>query len=211
MIEPGTIVVLVIVLAIALAALFILKPEITGNKGGKILAFLSLFIFPILAGLLGTSSHIEHSKSTQFCLSCHEMKPFGKSLHIDDSEYIPASHYQNIRVPREATCFTCHTNYTLYGDLNAKIKGLRHVYVHYLGTVPQPKDIRLYTPYSNRECLHCHLDARSFEEGATHNEESDRLALIKSNKLSCLSSGCHELVHNIAKLDDLTFWENKIK
>jgi hypothetical protein len=25
--------------------------------------------------------------------------------------------------------------------------------------------IRLYDPYNNRECLHCHLGARSFEEG----------------------------------------------
>jgi cytochrome c-type protein NapC len=211
MIQPDTIVILVIVLAIAVALLIILKPETTANRGGKILAFLSLFIFPILAGLLGASSHIEHSKTTQFCLSCHEMKPFGKSLHIDDSEYVPAAHYQNIRVPRETTCYTCHTNYTLYGDVAAKLRGLRHVYVHYLGTIPQPKDIRLYTPYSNRECLHCHLGARTFEDGATHNEESNRLALIKSNKLSCVSSGCHELTHSVAKLDELKFWEETRK
>ena len=50
-----------------------------------------------------------------------------------------------------------------------------HVYVHDLGYI-EPKDIRLYKPYNNRECLHCHLGARTFEEGATHNEEPDRLA-----------------------------------
>jgi cytochrome c-type protein NapC len=210
-IEPGTILVAVILITIALIVTLIFKPELTLTSTGKILAFLSLFIFPILAGVLGTASHMEHSKTTEFCLSCHEMTPFGKSLHIDDSSFIPASHFQNIRVPRKTACFTCHTNYTMYGDLNAKLEGLHHVYVHYLGTVPLPKDIRLYRPYSNRECLHCHLGARTFEEGATHNEEPDRLALIKSNKLSCLSSGCHESVHNIAKLNEMKFWEENVK
>jgi cytochrome c-type protein NapC len=207
--EPISILIGVIVITIILVVGLILKPEITSSTGGKILAFLSLFIFPILAAVLGASSHVEHSKTTQFCLSCHEMKPYGKSLHIDDSEYVPASHYQNNRVPREKACFTCHTNYTLYGDFRAKLQGLRHVYVHYLGTVPQPKDIRLYTPYNNRECLHCHLGARSFEEGVTHNDEPTLLANLKTNKVSCLS--CHALAHDIAGLDKLTFWQEKAK
>ena len=211
MIDASVILIAVIVITIGLIVLLILKPEITITATGKMLAFVSLFIFPILAGVLGTASHVEHSKTTQFCLSCHEMKPFGKSLHIDGTDNIPATHFQNIQVPRETACFTCHTNYTLYGDMNAKLEGLHHVYVHYLGKIPEPKDIRLYKPYNNRECLHCHLGARTFEEGATHNEEPTRLSLIKANKLSCLSSGCHPSVHSIAELNQLKFWEENVK
>jgi cytochrome c-type protein NapC len=211
MIEPGNIVYVVILITVGLIVVLITKPGITVTMAGKMLAFVSLFVLPILSAVMGTSSHIEHSKTTVFCLSCHEMKPFGQSLHIDDGSYIPAGHYQNIRVPREAACFTCHTNYTLYGDFKAKMNGLHHVYVHYLGTPPEPKDIKLYAPYNNRECLHCHLGARTFEEGATHNEEPDRLPQIKANKLSCVSSGCHELVHNVGKLEGLKFVDENMK
>ena len=46
--------------------------------------------------------------------------------------------------------------------------GLKHVFVHYLGTPPTPEAIKLYDAFNNRECLHCHEGARSFEEGAVH-------------------------------------------
>jgi len=204
-IEPATTLVGFILISIALIAYVIFRPEITMTMVGKILAFLSLFLLPVLAALMGANTYVEHSKTTGFCLSCHEMQPYGKSLHIDDSEYVPAAHFQNNRVPRDMACFTCHTNYTLYGDLKAKLRGLRHVYVHYLGTVPE--QIKLYTPYSNRECLHCHAGARSFEEGATHNEELKRIVLLKSNQVSCLS--CHALVHDVTHLNGLTFWREE--
>ena len=95
----------------------------------------------------------------------------------------------------------------MFGGFRAKLHGLRHVYVQYFGTIPQP--IRLYEPYNNRECLHCHLGARSFEEGAVHNADPDLLPAVKANKLSCLSSGCHETVHDISNIKNLKFWKPK--
>ena len=73
-----------------------------------------------------------------------------------------------------------------------------------------PDKIELYNPYNNRECLHCHLGARSFEEGATHTAEPGRLDQIKANDLSCNSAGCHEVVHGIDKLGEAKFW-NEVK
>ena len=64
--------------------------------------------------------------------------------------------------------------------------------------------IRLYTPYNNRECLHCHLGARSFEASATHAAIRDE---IISNQVSCISSGCHDTVHNIDSLANVKFWK----
>jgi cytochrome c-type protein NapC len=200
----GTILVLFILLAISLVLIILIKPSVTLTQAGKVFAFLSLFIFPVMAAMMGSSAHIEHSKSTGFCLSCHVMAPYGRSLYVDDSEYLAANHFQNNRVPRSQACFTCHTDYTLYGDIHSKLRGLKHVSVQYFGTIP--KKVKLYNPYNNRECLHCHLGARSYEEGATHNEESNRLALIRGNKVSCISSGCHNIVHNVAELDKVKFW-----
>jgi cytochrome c-type protein NapC len=197
-------VVAVLVITLAVAGLVVFRPGLTAAKGGKILAFLGLFIFPAIASLLGFESHIERSKQTSFCLSCHIMEPYGKSLYVDDPSFIPAAHFQNARVPRDEACYTCHTDYSLYGGLKSKIRGLHHLYAQYLTTPKQP--IKLYHPYNNRECLHCHLGARSFEQGAVHTADPQTMIDIKSNKLSCTSSGCHENMHNIAQADHLKYW-----
>lgn len=190
-----------------LISVFVARPGITETRGGKILAFLALFILPILCAAMGTSYELDHSKSTEFCLSCHVMKPFGKSLRIDDPGYLAAAHFQNHRVPPGEACYTCHTDYAMFGGVRAKLRGLRHVYVYYLGKTPAPEAIHLYDPYNNRECLHCHLGARSFEEGAVHNADPDALPAMKANKLSCISSGCHGTVHDVAHLDKAKFRE----
>jgi nitrate reductase cytochrome c-type subunit len=93
----------------------------------------------------------------------------------------------------------------MYGDMNAKMRGLKHVYIQYLGTVPDT--IKLYTAYNNRECLHCHEDARSFEGNRHHKESDTTLAAIKDNRLSCMASGCHDVIHNVRELKDAEFWK----
>src|SRR5689334_15011681 len=109
-----TILISVILISIVLLAMLVVRPTVTVTKGGKILAFVAFLIFPLLAGGMGISTHIDHSKRTEFCTSCHVMKDYGLSLRIDDRSYIPAVHYQNNLVPREQACFTCHTDYTMY-------------------------------------------------------------------------------------------------
>ena len=204
MLTSANLVAALVVFAVAMAAVFAIRPSITNFPFGRIFAFAGLFVVPILAGLAGLQAHMEKSKETEFCLSCHVMEPYGKSLHIDERGHIPAVHYQNHMVPADRACFTCHTNYTLFGDYNAKLHGLRHIYVQYLGTIP--KHIKLYEPFNNRECLHCHLGARSFEEGAMHNIDPATLPAVKANKLSCISGGCHETVHDVDNLGKMKFW-----
>jgi hypothetical protein len=209
MLTSATLIGALVALAAAMAITLAVKPSLTNSAGGRIFAFAALLILPVLAGTAGLSQHVEKSKETEFCLSCHVMESYGKSLHIDDRGHIPAVHYQNHLVPADRACFTCHTTYTMFGDYTAKLHGLRHVYVQYLGTIP--KQIKLYSPYNNRECLHCHLGARSFEEGAVHNVDPATLPAVKANKLSCVSSGCHETVHDVANLDKMTFWPVAVK
>ena len=80
------------------------------------------------------------------------------------------------------------------------------MYVYYVTRPPAPENIKLYTPFNNRECLHCHAGARSFEEGAVHNADPDLLPAVKANKISCISSGCHEVVDNVTQLNQVKFW-----
>jgi len=202
--DPTMILVAIILVAAALVLALVFKPSITITKGGKILAFVSIFIFPLFAGSMGFKEHMERSKRTEFCTSCHVMKDYGKSLLIDDPAHLPAGHFQNNRVPREQACYTCHTTYAMFGPAKSKLRGLRHVYMQYFGKIPDK--IELYEPYKNRECLHCHGGARTFEEGATHNMEDGRLELIKSGELSCLTTGCHDAGHGVKDLASKTFW-----
>lgn len=185
----------------ALAALGLaIKPDYSVGRRGAILGFLALFALPILVTSLNANAHLEQSKSTSFCLSCHEMMPYGRSLLNEDTEHLPAVHYQNRLVDKDHACYTCHTSYAMYGDVRAKIKGLQHVWVHYLGTPPEI--LELYEPYNNRECLHCHRGARSFEEGEDHVDEAEALA---SGETSCLD--CHDLVHDVDQIDEADLWQ----
>src|SRR5687768_4618306 len=97
----SNIVIVLTVFALLLCIYLVMRPASTKARGGKILAFVGIFALPLLALAFGTDEHIEHSKSTEFCLSCHVMEDYGKSLLVDDGEFVPASHYQNNRIPRD--------------------------------------------------------------------------------------------------------------
>jgi cytochrome c-type protein NapC len=200
---PETLLYLALVIAVILIAIIVVHPAITATRGGKIFAFMALFFLPILCLFGAASDHVERSKQTTFCLSCHIMEPYGKSLYVDDKQYVPAAHFQNHRIPVDEACYTCHTDYALYGGIRAKLRGLRHIYIQYLGHPPQPDQIKLYTPYNNRECLHCHLGARGFQSNAVHVAIMDSL---KSNEMSCVTSGCHDTIHNVGEQGKVKFW-----
>ena len=202
----GFLPVLTIIVAIALLLVGVVRPQLLTRGIGKLFGFVVIFVYPVFIASMGTSEHVEHSKTVGYCTSCHPMQKYGKSLMIDNPRYLPAAHFQNSRVPRETACFACHTTYTLYGDLEAKLGGLRHVWINYLGTIPDPIHIR--TPYNNRECLHCHDGTRGFEDTAEHKKERAR---IQANELSCISADCHAKVHAVAEIDKLKIWSGPEK
>ena len=191
-------------IAFALVTLFLIvvimvRPSLLAGASGGAVALAAVAVLPAVTTTFGMNAHLEASKSTEFCLSCHVMKPYGESLRIDDAEHLPAAHFQNSRVPRDHACYSCHTTYTLYGDAAAKGKGMRHLWVNYFGTIPEK--IELYEPFKNRECLHCHDGARTFEENEFHAESRQEIA---SNETSCLE--CHPFTHDIENLPNLERW-----
>ena len=201
MIGPTGILVALIVLTIVLTAVFIVYPSITTGATGKILAFVALCILPALCIGGGMSTQMQRSEQTKFCISCHSMENYGKSLYVDDPSYIPAQHFQNHRVPADKACYSCHADYTIYGPLKDKFQGIKRLYMQYVST--PSKTIEIPGGYSNLQCLHCHAGARNFEENPVHSAMMDSL---KTNEMSCLSSGCHDTVHNVTKLDNVKIW-----
>ncbi len=175
------------------------------SRAGKILAFVAIFALPVAMMQLGFAAHMDRAKTTEFCVSCHVMQDYGRSLYLNDSSHIPAVHFQNNLVPQKEACYSCHTNYTMFGTLTTKIEGTRHLLVQYLGTPPAPKDIQLYEPYSNRECLHCHTGQRVFEEQSAHRGTPELMGQLLSGQVSCLR--CHGRIHDINRLDRAVFWK----
>ncbi len=189
-----------LVLGIALIAVVLARPSVVEQPAGRALALFAFVFVPIVGLWAGTASQLEHSKTTNFCLSCHVMEPYGESLDLDGGEFLPAAHYQNHRVPRETACFDCHTSYTMYGDIEAKMKGVQHVLVNYFGQIPD--QLELYEPYANRDCLHCHQESRSFLDNELHTLDLESLV---QGETSCLD--CHSAVHAIPDLDALPRWD----
>jgi cytochrome c-type protein NapC len=190
-----------ITLTIVLALVFLIRPSVTAGTSGKIIAFIGLCVLPALCIVAGMNTHMQRSETTTFCISCHAMEGYGRSLYIDDPSFIPAAHFQNHRVPADMACFSCHADYGIYGPLKDKMRGLTRIYKQYVTSPPNP--ITIPGGFKNDQCLHCHAGARSFEESPTHSAMMDTL---KSGQLSCVSSGCHDHIHPVNDLKNLKFW-----
>ncbi len=184
---------------LAIIAVLVRRPESAATLGGKVLAFLAFFVLPGLLLLGGAGRHYRQAQTTEFCLSCHVIQPYAESLSIDDARFLPASHYQNKRIPADRACYACHTDYTMFGDVDDKLRGVKHVWRNFWGSAADP--VQLYDPYPNRTCFECHRGARSYEE---HDAHSDFKEELLTGGKSCLI--CHNLVHEADRLDRFGRW-----
>jgi cytochrome c-type protein NapC len=194
---------LVLVIAgVAIAAALTLllgAGRLVGSRAGRLAMLAGALLLPGVALLSGVDHAYRESSTTTFCLSCHEMGDHGKSLFVDDPLALPAVHYQKRLIDRDHACFQCHTDYALYGDVRAKMNGLRHVWVHFLED--PPAKLELYAPYPNANCLHCHDDARSFLEARGHDGIVD---VLRTEERSCLE--CHSRGHALDAVKENAFW-----
>lgn len=182
------------------ALLFWGAGSLTGQTMGRLVLLVGVVAIPLLLSVGNISYGVHQSSTTAFCLSCHEMRPYGKSLFVDNRQALAAVHYQNRFVDRETVCYSCHKDYAMFGDVTAKLNGLRHVWAHYIAGVP--KKIELYRPYPNSNCLHCHDDMRRFVEGQAHRPI---LSALYAGTMSCLA--CHKVAHDLAKVEAGEFWQ----
>src|ERR1700730_17351591 len=136
---PASFTILLLALSAVLVLIVGLFTRLTRSREGKILAFVALLILPALSVWAGFSEHMDPPTPTSFCLSCHVMTDYGRSLHVDDRSYVPARHFQNNLIPRDHACYTCHADYTMFGTLKSKIRGMCHLWVQHYGMVPLPE------------------------------------------------------------------------
>lgn len=192
-------IVLVLAVMVLVALIAVAAPQLAQGYLGRLVLLGGLAILPLAITGSGVAVGVHESSQTQFCMNCHEMETYGQSLFVDNEESLAAVHYQKRLIARESTCYACHTDYAMFGTVKAKMNGLKHVWVHYFGVIPErPK---LYQPYPNYNCLHCHADARPFVTSESHQEH---MPAIQSGEKSCLE--CHEVAHDHEGVKAKNFW-----
>jgi hypothetical protein len=120
-------------LTLLLAILLVTRADITRVREGRVLAFVGLFLLPSMAVWAGVSQHMERAKTTEFCLSCHTMEDYGRSLHVNDKSHLPRRTIEQLGATRRGLL---HVSYRLHHVRRSKDKwrGSFHVYVQYLDT-----------------------------------------------------------------------------
>ncbi len=75
------------------------------------------------------------------CGDCHAMEGHVADLRNPASDSLAAKHYKN-RYIQTDQCYTCHSDYGMFGTVNAKLEGLGHVYHNTTGNYPKPIKIK---------------------------------------------------------------------
>src|SRR5215472_4457660 len=112
MLPTQVIVALVAGLAIVVL-LFLGARSLAGQTVGRVVLLVGLVALPLLLTLGNISYGFHQSSTTKFCVSCHEMQNYGKSLFVDNRQAVAAAHYQNRFVDRETVCYSCHKDYAM--------------------------------------------------------------------------------------------------
>ena len=154
----------------------------------KELLILPLVVLPLTIVFFGYSYGIESSKDIASCGSCHVMKPYLADLQDPASDTLAATHYKN-RYIQEHHCYTCHTDYGMFGTMQAKMAGLGHVRRHLTGAYTLP--LKIAHPYPNLRCLACHGSSQKFLKSEGHPKED--MPKLVSGETSCLD--CHGPAH----------------
>lgn len=145
---------------------------------------------PLAAWGIGYLHTLEESKQVSFCGSCHEtMSPLVAALAEDD-DTIASSHFRRGAVPNATACYECHSGYGLWGGVDAKLAGLRHMLLTVTGGYELPLQSHRF---DNAACLGCHALAVPFAEVEDH-RDPDTQAELLSGETSCAGI-CHDDAH----------------
>lgn len=153
----------------------------------KWILFLGVAVLPIPAIFMSTAVGLEHSKQLEFCNSCHAMDPFMDDMKDVASRQLAARHYKN-RFIQKAHCYTCHTDYGIFGTMEAKLNGMKHMWGDFTGHWSHP--IEISKPYQYQICLNCHAGAVRFERLEEHDGVIEE---VLAGEGGC--NPCHELAH----------------
>lgn len=177
-------------LVAALPAAAILLTGVVRGRLVPAVATAGIVFLPIAAYALGGLLIMEDSKTVRFCGSCHIMTPIALSL-TDDGDALATVHYRRGLVSHDEACFVCHSGYGIWGTIDAKMAGIRHMLRTVTGDYKFP--IQLAGPFDIGSCLNCHARAATFRAVVAHQDPDTQQALAKG-EMSC-TGVCHSSGH----------------
>ena len=161
----------VLALVMALSAIALIGWTLVAHRGrlagfrARLLLFIGICCIPFPAVLMSAAVGLEQSKAVGFCNSCHLMSAFVADMKDSHSRSLSAVHFRN-RYIQEEHCYNCHTDYGLFGTLEAKIGGMSHVWREFAGA--GGGRVRLKTNYRFTICLNCHGQSSKFIQQKEH-------------------------------------------
>lgn len=162
-------------------------------------------LIAVLAGaafMAFTAVSMARTSTTEYCLSCHEMKPNGDELAM--------SNHAVDKDKRKIECAQCHVPLNL-GPRYMVVKtvvGMKDLVVHYLGD-PEKLDRRVMQAAAKRfvpdeNCLACHADLTK----NVKNEPISQLGqlahdayLAKNGNTKSNCAGCHQNLAHLPGFD----------
>lgn len=149
--------------------------------------FVGICIMPLPVMVLSTAVGLEQAKDITFCQQCHVMRPFIADMKSPASDRLAAVHFKNRYIQRDH-CYVCHTDYGLFGTVEAKLSGMGHIWRETAGTYTLP--VRIARPYRFIICLDCHANSEKYEIVSEH---KNLLPKIVRGEETCTS--CHASSH----------------
>ena len=158
-------------LVMALSAVALIAWTLVAHRGrlagfrARLLLFIGVCCVPFPAVLMSTAVGLEQSKAITFCNSCHLMRAFVADMRDPASRSLSALHFRN-RYIQDEHCYSCHTDYGLFGTVEAKIGGMSHVWSEFAGA--GSGTVRPKTNYRFTICLNCHGQSSKFIQEKGH-------------------------------------------
>jgi hypothetical protein len=180
-------------LVMALSAVALIAWTLVAHRGSlagfraRLLLFVGVCCVPFPAVLMSAAVGLEQSKAVAFCNSCHMMGAFVADMQDAASGSLSAVHFRNRYIQNEQ-CYSCHTDYGLFGTLEAKVGGMAHVWSEASGA--GSANVRPKTNYRFTICLNCHGESSKFIRQKAHAGVVDR---VVSGQAACTQ--CHNRSH----------------
>jgi len=148
------------VIAIAILAYYLaVRPPL--GRATKVVLLFGLGVMPLAVSLAGNIAGFEYTLKTDFCGSCHVMRPYVEDAADRTSTSLASIHSRNSTFGHES-CYTCHADYQIFGAMTTKANGMKHLFFYiteYSNTGPYGeggKPIHMYKKFENTMCTRCH-------------------------------------------------------
>ena len=160
-----------ITLLLAVAAMALLLYTLLFRRGrlaafqSRWILFIGVCVVPFPVMVLSSAVGLEQAKAVAFCRSCHVMNTFVADMEDPGSHRLAGLHFKN-RYIQDYHCYTCHTDYGLFGTMEAKVGGMAHIWKDTAGSYRLP--VRMKAPYRFTICLNCHGQSQKFIQQKAH-------------------------------------------